>query len=155
MRNTRLTCKIFFQYFNFFVFLIWFGSRSERQNESPEILHPPYSLGRAFLALLFGIFINFQCSGFHVQDQLGLNTNCSMTSLNNYCPFQTNPNGRFFMLVASFSGLYCSITHFTWFSMSTGFTYEHTTVILSRHDCIIISLWIVFIEPLLYISKPA
>ena len=34
-----------------------------------------------------------------------------------------------FMLVASLSGLYCSITHLHVLSMSTCITYEYTTVI--------------------------
>ena len=41
----------------------------------------------------------------------------------------------FFMLVASVSGLYCSITHFTCLLMSTSITYEYTTVI-SLSPCI-------------------
>ena len=46
----------------------------------------------------------------------------------------------FLMLVASFCGLYCFITHLHVLSMSTSITYEYATVI------------IVFIVPLLYFS---
>ena len=49
-------------------------------------------------------------------------------------------NKFFLMLVASFSGLYCSITHLHVLSMSTRITYEYTT-------------GIVFIEPLRYSSR--